>query len=83
MVACKLKSYLTTDANKCHRSIVDGRLSFTIIQGITITLGFAVQEELKHWDKMYLPNVENLKRKVAEMKCRTISMNFDFGELGT
>jgi len=40
--------------------------------------GFATREELEQWDKMHLPNVENLKRKVAEMEGTTIGMNFDF-----
>jgi hypothetical protein len=70
--------FLATDANKCHRAILDGRLGFTIVQGTAITFGFAVREELEHWGKLRLPNVENLKRKVAEMEGITIGVNFDF-----
>jgi hypothetical protein len=60
------------------RAILDGRLGFTIVQGKVITFGFAVQEELEHWGKMHLPNVETLKQKVAGMEGTTIGVNFDF-----
>jgi hypothetical protein len=40
--------------------------------------GFATQEELAEWDKMHLPNVENLRRKVAQIESTTIGVNFDF-----
>jgi len=69
---------LTTGANECHRAILDGGLRFTIIQGKAITFGFAAREELEQWDKMHLPNKQNLKRKVAEMEGTTIGVNFDF-----
>lgn len=58
--------------------ILDGALRFTIIQGRAITFGFAAREELEQWGKMHLPNVENLKRKVAEMEGTTVGVNFDF-----
>jgi hypothetical protein len=50
------------------------------MQGFSITFGFAVEEELKEWAKMKLPNVKALTEKVAEMKSATIGLNFEFVE---
>jgi hypothetical protein len=72
------RTVLTTGANEYRRAILDGRLGFTIVQGRVIMFGFAAREELEQWDKMHLPNLENLKRKVAEMEGTTIGVNFDF-----
>jgi hypothetical protein len=50
-----------------YRAIVDARLAFTILQGFTITFGFANQDELKGWITMKLTNSDRLKEKVASM----------------
>ncbi|KAH6712141.1 hypothetical protein BKA61DRAFT_80452 [Leptodontidium sp. MPI-SDFR-AT-0119] len=72
--------HIEVDMKDGGLAILDGRLGFTIVQGKAITIGFAVREELEHWGKMRLPNVENLKRKVADMKSTTIGVNFYFPE---
>jgi len=59
-------------------AIWDGSLRFSIIQGRAIMFGFATREELDEWGKMYLPNMQNLKQKVAQMEGTTIGVNFDF-----
>jgi hypothetical protein len=56
---------LITGANECHRAILDGAFRFIIVQGRVIMFGFAEREELEEWGKMYLPNNQNLKQKVA------------------
>jgi hypothetical protein len=61
-----------------YRAIVDARLAFTILQGFTITFGFANQDELKGWITMKLPNSDRLKEKVASMTTEKIGMNFEF-----
>ena len=60
------------------RAILDGRLGFEIIHGVSITFGFASEGELKEWAKMQLPNVKSLINKVAEMESATIGTNFEF-----
>jgi hypothetical protein len=71
---------LITGANECYRTILDGTLRFTIIQGRVITFAFTEREELEEWGKIHLPNIENLKQKVAQMEGTTIGVNFDFPE---
>ena len=61
-----------------HRAIVDARLGFKILQGFTITFGFATQDELKGWVTMKLPSSARLKEKVASMTTKKIGMNFEF-----
>src|SRR2546421_11281986 len=55
-----------------HRAIVDARLAFTILQGLTITFGFANQDELNGWVTMKLPNSDRLKEKIASMTTEKI-----------
>lgn len=64
-------------------AIVDGRLGFKILQGITITVAFAAEEELKEWGKMKLPKIPTLMQRVTEMESEKIRMNFEFVELGS
>jgi hypothetical protein len=61
-----------------HRAIVDARLGFKILQGFTITFGFATQDELKGWVTMKLPSSDRLREKVASMTTKKIGMNFEF-----
>lgn len=45
-------------------------------------VGFAVEEELKHWNKMRLPETLGLMRKIKEMESKKIGINVEFIKLG-
>lgn len=62
----------------CYSAIIDGRLGFKMLQGITIIAGFAVERELKFWRKMRLPKTTGIMRKVDEMQSEKIGMNVEF-----
>ncbi|KAI9767330.1 MAG: hypothetical protein M1840_005739 [Geoglossum simile] len=78
--------YLHRDAIECikvemkNRALVilDDQLGFTIVQGFTITFGFAVEEELNIYAKIRLPNLLDLKKRVASMTSKRIGTNFKF-----
>jgi hypothetical protein len=65
-----------------YRAIVDGRLGLSILEGVTIMAGFAVEQELKHWSKMRLPETMSLMRKIKEVESKKIGINVEFIELG-
>ncbi|KAH6705875.1 hypothetical protein EV126DRAFT_178783 [Verticillium dahliae] len=60
--------------------IADARLGFEIKEGYAITFLFATEEVVAKWAKIVLPNSEDLKRKVADMRRPNIDLNFDFEE---
>ena len=64
-----------------YSAIVDARLGFKILQGLSITIGFATEVELRSWVKMTLPNSDRLKDKVALMSTPKIGTNFEFADL--
>ncbi|PSS18520.1 hypothetical protein M430DRAFT_240621 [Amorphotheca resinae ATCC 22711] len=61
--------------------ITDGRLFSTVLEGVVLGVGFAVEKELKEWGKMMLPKMPNLEQKVAQMNTDRIRMNFQFVEV--
>ncbi|POR30956.1 Uncharacterized protein TPAR_08841 [Tolypocladium paradoxum] len=58
--------------------IRDARLCVRIAEGYAITFGFATQDLVTGKPKMLLPNLNALKRKVAEMEGPGIGVNFAF-----
>ncbi|KAF2175647.1 hypothetical protein K469DRAFT_55505 [Zopfia rhizophila CBS 207.26] len=63
-------------------AIIDGRLGFRMLEGVTIMAGFAVEEELKYWSKMRLPKTMGLQRKIKDMESERIGINVEFISLG-
>jgi hypothetical protein len=61
-------------------AIIDGRLAFKVLQGVTIIAGFASEEELRHWRKMQYPKESSLVQKVNNMQGEKIGMNISFIE---
>lgn len=64
-----------------HSAIADARLGFKLLRGLTITIGFATESELRSWAKMTLPKSDRLKDKVALMDTPKIGTNFEFTDL--
>ncbi|PNY23835.1 Uncharacterized protein TCAP_06223 [Tolypocladium capitatum] len=58
--------------------IRDARLCVSITEGYAITFGFATEDLVAGKPKMLLPNLNALKRKVAEMESPGIGVNFAF-----
>jgi hypothetical protein len=52
-----------------------------MLAGVTIMAGFAVEEELKHWSKMRLPETTGLMCKIKEMESERIGINVEFIKL--
>jgi hypothetical protein len=61
-----------------HRTIIDARLGFKILDGRTITLGFATKNELREWATMKLSYSDSLRRRVEAMTTEKIGTNFEF-----
>lgn len=61
-------------------AIIDGRTAFTIVNGHTVMVGFAVEEELKFWGKMGFPKKMGIMQKVKGMESEKIGMNVEFVE---
>lgn len=61
-------------------TIFDGRLGFSIIHGVALTLVSAVSKRLKTWKTLKLLNLSELKNMVAEMSHPTIGFNFTFDD---
>jgi len=49
-----------------------------MVQGITVIVGFAVDDELRHWTKMKIPNETGLMQKVKDMESEKIGINVEF-----
>lgn len=62
----------------CSSAIIDARLGFKIIQGVTVIVGFAIEEEIKHWRKMMLPKEPALMQMIDGMKSERIGVNVEF-----
>lgn len=60
-------------------TILDARLQFVIEEGFAIAFEFATPEVIETWPKMYLPDIPELKQKVADMGSSKIRTNFAFG----
>lgn len=62
----------------CARSILDGRLSFKILDGYAVYMMFAVQRRLDKFAKMILPNAPEFRAQVNEMTTPKIGFNFEY-----
>lgn len=81
MVCTLFFSAISACPNSYYRIITDGRLFSTVLEGVVLGVGFAVEKELKEWGKMMLPKMPNLEQKVAQMNTDRIRMNFQFVEV--
>jgi hypothetical protein len=78
-VVCRLCHSTTfIDATDHLRSISDARISFRVLKGPIVFLGFVEPEELKHWAKMELPRLPELVELVEDMQTEEIGANFQF-----
>lgn len=60
-------------------AILDGRLGFSLVEGVAVALVFAVEERLKRFAKLQFPNLPEIKTKAAELTHSTIGFNITFG----
>lgn len=56
--------------------LVDSRLGFTPLSGLSINIGFTTKKELGHWAKMGLPYSELFKTKIEELERRGLPINY-------
>ena len=63
-----------------YSAMIDGRTAFKIVNGYTIVIGFAVEEELKFWGKMGFPKKIGVMEKIKGMESEKIGMNVEFVE---
>ncbi|KAK8095123.1 uncharacterized protein PG998_014292 [Apiospora kogelbergensis] len=61
--------------------IVDSRVCFEMVEGYSIVFEFATADVVEKWDKMSLPKLEVLMRKVADMESVDIGLKFEFEDL--
>lgn len=61
-------------------TIFDGRLGFSIIDGVAVAWVSAIPERLKTWMALKLPDTLELKAMVADMSHPTIGFNFTFDD---
>ncbi|RTE68420.1 hypothetical protein BHE90_017201 [Fusarium euwallaceae] len=60
----------------------DSRLSFTILKGYVIDIGYTTPGELEFWAKMKLPYSQELHKKVKELEGRGFDINYTWTESG-
>ncbi|KEY64861.1 hypothetical protein S7711_10780 [Stachybotrys chartarum IBT 7711] len=58
----------------------DSRLSFTILKGYTIDIGFTTPQELGFWAKMRFPYSQELHKKIKELEGRGFDINYTWAE---
>ena len=61
-------------------TIFDGRLGFSIIDGVAVAWVSAIPERLKTWKALKLSNTLELKAMVADMSHPTMGINFTFDD---
>jgi len=60
------------------RAILDGRLSFKVLNGYAVTMVFAVQRRLDKFAKMILPGTPELRAQVDDMTTPKIGFNYEY-----
>ncbi len=60
------------------RAILDGRLSFKLLNGYDVIMVFAVQERLSKFAKMILPDTPELRAQVGDMTTPKIGFNYEY-----
>ncbi|KAF5022317.1 hypothetical protein F66182_5646 [Fusarium sp. NRRL 66182] len=58
----------------------DSRLSFTILKGYVIDIGYTIPHELEFWAKMKLPYSQELHAKIKELEGRGFDINYQWTE---
>ena len=59
-----------------HRALSDSRLGFAIRRGYVIFIGFATEDELRHWGKMKMPYSDQMREKIQSLEERGIKLNY-------
>jgi hypothetical protein len=58
---------LESETYTCDSALIDGRVGWTILEGQAMAIGYASEEEIKHWGKFELGDTPSLREKVAEL----------------
>ena len=84
MADCKVPATLVIfHSNTSRRSIFDARLNFEIEKGDVIAFEFVIpkviEQAIEPWPRINLPDIPELRQKVADIGSSKIRTNFAFG----
>lgn len=58
---------LESETYTCDSALIDGRVGWTILEGQAMAIGYASEEEIKHWGTFELGDTPSLREKVADL----------------